>query len=162
MPKLSISNGAAALPATRKKGKALGDRRQGRALRHDIVMFMHNVITCHACHLMQSFAANTGARSLHVAVSGDRLVVTEADDLHAPGRSLSAQRIMDLADVSVFRLLGQPLPGVDHARHTPAAGIAILSWSGGRRRLKVTGVAEGLASHHDCLFDALEKRSNAG
>jgi hypothetical protein len=162
MAKLTASYGADRLPDGNDQRAARGDRRQGRAPRHDIVMFMHNAITCHACHLLQTFEGNIVARSLYVAVSGNHLVVTEADDLHVPGRSLCAQRIMDLASVTVYRLLGNPLPGVDPAQHAPAAGIAILSWSGGRRRLKVTGVAEGFAAHHDCLFDALEKCSNTG
>ena len=166
MPKLTTTYVAAALPGSIKRAATVGDRLwlQGewRSPRHDFVMFMHNATNCHACRLMQSFGANIVARSLHVAVAGNRLVVTEADDLHVPGRSLSAQWIMDLASVSVYRLLSDPLPGVDPGHHAPAAGIAVLSWPNGRRRLKVTGVAEGLATHHDCIFDAVENGLSAG
>jgi hypothetical protein len=165
MPKLKTSDDANGLPqgTVREAAyvKRIDERARCRSLRKDTVMFMRNSVSCPACALLQPFRAAAATHFLHVVVSGDHLVVTEADDLHAPGRSVSALRITELADVTVYRLLGQPSPGVDPAQHAPAAGIAILSHRDGRRRLKVTGVADGLPVHHDCIFDAVEHRFNA-
>jgi hypothetical protein len=165
MPKLTTSYDADGLTGGVAREAARVERMVGRtkcrSLQKDTVMFMRNTVSCPACALLQPFRTAAAAHFLHVVVSGDHLVVTEADDLHAPGRSLSALRIMELADLTVYRLLDKPSLGVDPAQHASAAGIAVLSHRDGRRRLKVTGVADGLQAHHDCIFDAVEHRFNA-
>ena len=120
------------------------------------VLFMRNAVTCPVFHLIQHYSATKPAKRLHVVVNDQELIVTTADDLHRPGLSLCGRQVMDRPGVKMFRLLDEALPGVDPRHHVSAAGIAVLSWSKGVHRLKVTGLAMGLTCKHDRIFDAVD------
>ena len=96
------------------------------------------------------------ASRLHVVLTADLLIVTEADDLHEPGRCISARQILGFSRWSMFQLLDTPAPGISFERHVAAAGIAVLTWQDRHRRLKVFGFAAGFPAEDDCIFDAIE------
>ena len=125
-------------------------------LKQDRVIFMGANECCHACRLLQTVGVRKFADNLHVVLSANRLIVTEADNLHKPGRVLSGVKIADYARCSLFRLTAEPPPGVDPARHLPAAGMATMTWGGRVKRLQIVGIAEGITSCHDHLADAVE------
>lgn len=121
-----------------------------------LAIFMVNRIGCPVCRMAAEACGRVVAQRLHVVLTGDTLVVTEADNLHNPGRSLCGRRILDGAHALTFRLLSEPVAGIAPARHLPAAGIAVLSWRRGQYQLRVIGSADGMQADHDCLFDAVE------
>ena len=124
---------------------------------HDrLAMFMRNAITCPVCQMAAEAAGASIAGRLHVVLVGKTLIVTEADDLHQPGRWLCGERVMEGDGTVIFRLLPTPIGGMAPDRHTPAAGIALVSWRDSHRRLKVLGAAAGARATHDCLYDAIE------
>lgn len=122
----------------------------------DRVMFMHNRVDCDACRLLQRVGFAEAMELLHVVISGEDLVVTAVDNLHAPGTSISARKILDFPDAMVFRLLREPVLHVEDAQHRPATGIAVLSWCRHKRRLMMTGVVEGMSCEHDRIVNATE------
>ena len=68
-------------------------------------LFMLSQVTCPVSRLARDACGLPGAQRLHVRRAGDLLVVTEADDLHCPGKSLFAARLVDFATLSLFTRL---------------------------------------------------------
>ena len=108
------------------------------------------------CHLMQQVSAGITEISLHVVVSDGRLIVTEVDNFHQPGRVLSGIRVAEYPGGTMFRLLTALPANVDSTRHVPAEGIAMLTWGQGAKRLQATGIANGMTNSHGCIIDAVE------
>ena len=127
-----------------------------RLLERRDVIFMRNIFRCSICHLMQQVGAGITEANLHVVVSDGRLVVTEVDNFHQPGRILSGIRIADYPGGTMFRLLAMLPTNADPMRHVQAEGIAMLTWGTGVKRLQATGVANGMTNSHGCIIDAVE------
>lgn len=119
------------------------------------VLFMRATDRCPICRMMQIEGASKFGGLLHVVATPNRLIVTEANNLHRPGRVLSGIIISDDVHRSKFQLAAQPPPGLDAARHLPAAGIATLTW-GSVRRLQIIATAVGQTNSHDLVVDAIE------
>lgn len=149
--KMNASSGVRSPRRLSRNAPPLGHGRLG-----PLSMFMENAISCPTCRTVQGLGGKPASRRLHVVIGEDDIAVTEADDLHNPGRTLCGRRILHGSNGIVFRLLSSPPSWVGPARHAPAAGVAVLGWRQGQRTLQVFGVADGLKSHHDCLFDAIE------
>lgn len=123
-----------------------------------LVTFMHNSVGCEACRLLAKAGLKGRGERLHVLTTSDYLVVTDVDDIHSPGASVSGQRIADVASGSVYRLLPTPAPFVDPRRHVGASGIALLTVGRGGRHLVAVGSVDGGPCDHDRVFDAIEER----
>jgi hypothetical protein len=122
------------------------------------VTFMSNSIGCEACRLLAMAGITKRSERLHVLTTSEYLVVTNVDDIHAPGGSISGQRIADVASGSVYRLLATPAPFVDPRRHVGAIGIAVMTMGRRGRRLVAVGSVDGAPCDHDRVFDASEER----
>lgn len=123
----------------------------------EFVTFMQNRTKCDGCQVLATAGGVRRSERLHIVLSSDYIVVTEAEDLHAPGRTISGRRIAEFPEVTIFRLLAEPAPGANRAKHRAAAGIAVMSWSKRRRRLMATGVLDGAGCAHDRILDAIEE-----
>lgn len=152
--KMNASSGVRSPRRLSDDAPPLGHGRSGPP--EDLSVFMGNRVRCGACRAIRELIGGPLVRRLHVVVGGDEIAVTEADDLHNPGRTLSGRRILDGGRSSVFRLQAHPHAWVKPDRHASAAGVAVLGWRDGRRTLQVFGAADGLPSFHDCLIDAAE------
>ncbi|MFV0294941.1 MAG: hypothetical protein ACK5JT_02340 [Hyphomicrobiaceae bacterium] len=118
------------------------------------VFFMRVLEHCPACRVLHSNTTSLPSGLLHVVLSNDRLIVTEADDLHQPGRVLSGVVVVDNARLSIFKLSSEPPPGLDPGRHLPATGVATMTWGGtGTKRLQISGLA---GRDPTCKVDILE------
>lgn len=122
------------------------------------VTFMHNSIGCEACRLLASAGLVARGEKLHVLTTSDYIVVTDVDDIHSPGASVSGQRIAEIASGSVYRLLATPAPFVDPRRHVGATGIAVMTVGRRGRRLVAVGSVDGAPCDHERVFDAVEER----
>lgn len=119
-------------------------------------LFMRNMLSCPACRLQQTATGRNGVERLHVRVTDTYMVVTVADDLHQPGRSVYCERMLSFPGGLMFRLTQAP-PKAASRDAEALAGMAFLSRHNRRWHLKVFGHAEGVTSTHDCLFDAVEE-----
>ncbi|MBS0242674.1 MAG: hypothetical protein JSS20_10890 [Proteobacteria bacterium] len=82
-----------------------------------------------------------GMRLVHLYVSATHLLVTDAEDLHAPGPMWSAELLETDGSRSVYRLLCDPAPGASRSLHLGAVGRAVLDRSDGRWHLHMEGEA---------------------
>ena len=119
------------------------------------VFFMRGIECCPACRWIKPVSGNSFGGLLHVVVCGDRLIVTECDDLLRPGRVLTGNVIAESAQTSVFCLAAEAPDGLDPKRHHSIQGIARLTWVG-VRRLQIFGNAERAIDRHDTRIDAFE------
>lgn len=118
-------------------------------------IFMRNTVACPACRLHQTATGRKSAERLHVRITGTEMVVTEADDLHRPGRSIRCERILSFPGSLIFQITAfHTAPGTPREH---SAGMAFLSRHKRRWKLKVFGHADGVEASHDCLFDAVEE-----
>jgi hypothetical protein len=113
-------------------------RRGWRPVNECFAIFMHLMPKCPVCRLMQTVNGRQTGRRLHVVVTGDYLVVTEADDLHRPGRTLNGRRVRGLSTGAVYELMSELAQPSSSARQVAASGLAVLESIGARWRLRVT------------------------
>lgn len=130
------------------------DRRGWRPRNDSFVTFMQRTLTCPDCLQRHDARRHTGC--LHVVGSGAFLVLTDADDLHNPGRSLCARKVSQLFGSTRYQLLSTPALGVRPTQHEQANGNLFLSWHDGKRQLWFTRNREATASDHNCTFFAKE------
>lgn len=149
-------NASSGVRSPRRPMRDVAPLGRGRAA---LSIFMSNKIRCAACRTIQDLSGKPAPRRLHVLIGADEIAVTEADDLHNPGRTLSGRRILDGGHSIVFRLMSEPHAWVKANHHAAGIGVAVLGWRQGQRTLQVFGVADGLPSFHDCLLDAVELSS---
>lgn len=118
-------------------------------------LFMRNSITCAACRLKPIAAGRRSAERLHVSITATEMIVTEADDLHQPGRSIRCEQMLSFPGGLMFHVTAlRSSRGVEQAG---IAGMAFLSRYNRRWHLKVFGHAEGVEAFHGCLIDAVEE-----
>ena len=155
-PDVPVGHQLAATCVSTLRPKRAASRLEWQPVRPNFSLFMTNRVRCSACRLALEARGRGPTQRMYVRLAGDLLAVTEADDLHRPGRSMFATHTLDFGQVTLYLMLTEPPKNVDPERFRPAAGSLILSWEDGRRRLKAIGVAGGLGSTHDCLIDAVE------
>jgi hypothetical protein len=132
-----------------------GDPRCGwRPVNECFAIFMHLIPNCPVCRLMQTVNGNQSGRRLHVIVTGEYLLVTEADDLHRPGRTLNGRRVRGLSTGAVYQLMPEPAQRSSSAGHVADSELAVLESIGARWRLRLTRHDEVLSHDHDISFEA--------
>ncbi len=114
------------------------------------VLFLRNEQRCPVCRILQCEGAGAFGAVLHVVVSDGRLTVTEADNLHRPGRVLSGIAIAETPSRSEFALEAKPPAGLESARHLAAEGVATLTW-GRAPRLRIN--ARPVVRNATCDFE---------
>ena len=157
MPEEHARHRAGATPARLLASSVVRTRSQPVSwspTRPEFTMFMRHEITCPACRMARQAAGLDVSIRLHVRRSGDLLTITEANDLHRPGCSLVATQLSEFRSVGLYRLVDQTPAGACWDRFLPATGIVRIARTGGRRRLRVLGMAKGLVAHRDVIFDA--------
>ncbi len=122
-------------------------------------VFMTNHVTCPVCLISRTVGVSALATRLHVRRVGLILTITEADDLHNPGRLLQAQFATELPTQTIYQLLNCPVGGVELQRFRSAAGMVTVSGRLGRLQLRAWGVAESFCCREQRIFDAVEDRS---
>ncbi|MGE0698298.1 MAG: hypothetical protein AB7O57_04310 [Hyphomicrobiaceae bacterium] len=134
-----------------------GKMHVGSGRPRDRVFFMRNDLALGGRHRPGGFGGD-GSR-LHVVLAADQLIVTEAENLHEPGATITGRKMFDFPGGIVFRL-SQDEPQRPH-RHqcSPATGIAVLTLTLRRRRLSVTGALMGMQGSPARMIDATEEPS---